>query len=117
MQGKRTDRLGEQLRLELSDIIEHELSDPRIGFTTVTHVRVSPDLSHARVYVSVIGNDEARKQTLQGLNSARSFIRRKLSSRLQHLRHLPELAFSYDDSLEHGNRIEELLHKIHEDEI
>ena len=117
MQGKRTDRLGEQIRLEISDIIERELADPRIGFTTVTGVQLSSDLGHAKVFISVIGEAEAREHTLRGLNSARSFIRRQLSRRLHHLKHVPELAFRYDESLERGNRIEELLHKIHEDEM
>lgn len=112
MQGKRTDRLGVQLRIEISEIIERELTDPRIGFATVTAVKISPDMRHARVFVSVLGGEDQRNKTLEGLGSARSFIRRSLSQRLQHLRRIPELTFEYDESIEHSIRIEELLQKI-----
>ena len=117
MQGRRIDRIEEQLRIELSEIIEREIQDPRIGLTTVTAVKVSPDLSHGRVFVTVLGDATQRNKTLEGLRSAASFIRRSLSKRLHHMRRIPELSFDYDEAVEKGIRIEELLEQIkHEEE-
>jgi len=112
MQGRRIDRIEEQLRIELSEIIEREIHDPRVGLATVTAIKVSPDLRHARVFVTVLGGEEQKKKTLEGLKSAASFIRRALSKRLQHLKRVPELTFGYDESVEKGIRIEELLEQI-----
>jgi len=111
MEERRVGRIEEQLRVELSEIID-EIEDPRVGLTTVTAVKVSPDLRHARVFVSVIGDEAQRKKTMQGLNSAAHFARRALSQRLKHLRRIPELSFAYDESIETGNRIDELLDQI-----
>src|SRR5215510_15835741 len=116
MQGRRIDRIEEQLRMELGEIIEREIEDARIGLATVTAVKVSPDLRHARVFVSVLGDEQQRKKTMQGLNSAASFARRSLSQRLAHLRRIPELTFAYDESLESGSRIDELLDQIKPEE-
>ena len=116
MLGRRIDRIEEQLRIELSEIIERELHDPRIGLTTVTAVKVSPDLRHARVFVTVLGEADERKKSLEGLRSAASFVRRSLSQRLHHMRRIPELSFDYDEAVEKGLRIETLLDQIkHED--
>jgi ribosome-binding factor A len=112
MEERRVGRVEEQLRIELSEIIEHEIEDPRIGLATVTAVKLSPDLRHARVFVSVLGDEQERKKTMQGLNSAAQFARRALSQRLAHLRRIPELTFAYDGSIETGSRIEELLNQI-----
>ena len=112
MQGRRIDRIEEQLRIEISEIIELEIHDPRVGLTTVTAVKVSPDLHHARVFVTVLGDMTQRKKALEGLRSAASFVRRSLSKRLQHMRRIPELTFDYDESVEKGSRIEELLDQI-----
>jgi ribosome-binding factor A len=112
MQGRRIDRIEEQLRIELSEIIEREIQDPRIGLTTVTSVKVSPDLRHCRVFITVLGNSEDRKKALEGLRSAASFVRRSLSKRLHHMRRIPELSFDYDEAVEKGIRIEELLDQI-----
>jgi len=117
MQGRRIDRIEEQLRVEMSEIIEREIQDPRIGLATVTRVKVSPDLRHARVFVTVLGDAEQRKKSLEGLRSAASYARRSLGKRLHHLRRIPELTFDYDEGLEKGMRIEELLEQIkHEEE-
>jgi ribosome-binding factor A len=116
MQSRRIDRIEEQLRIELSEIIEREIQDPRIGLTTVTAVKVSPDLRHARVSVTVLGDAAQRKKALEGLRSATSFVRRSLSKRLQHMRRIPELSFDYDESVEKGIRIEELLDRIKHEE-
>jgi ribosome-binding factor A len=104
------------MRIELIEIIEREINDPRIGFITVTSVRVSPDLSHARVSISSLGDVEQRKKALKGLRSAAGFIRHALSRRLHHLRRIPELTFDYDETLEKGNRIEALLNQIKSDD-
>src|SRR5438874_52236 len=117
MQGRRIDRIEEQMRMELSEIIEREIHDPRIGLTTVTAVKISPDLSHGRVFVTVLGDDNQRKKALEGLRSAASFVRRSLSKRLHHMRRIPELTFHYDEDIEKGMRIEQLLDQIkHEQE-
>ena len=104
--------------MELSEIIEREIQDPRIGLAAVTGVKISPDLRHARVFVTVLGGEDQRKKTIEGLKSAASYIRRSLSKRLHHLKRIPELTFGYDESVEKGIRIEELLDKIkHEEEL
>jgi len=117
MQGRRIDRIEEQLRIELSEIVEREIQDPRIGLATITHVKVSPDLRHARVFVTILGDEDQRKKSLEGLRSAASYARHSLSKRLHHLRRIPELTFDYDSDVEKGMRIEELLDQIkHKDE-
>src|SRR5438477_10478390 len=116
MQARRIDRIEEQLRMELSEIIEREIHDPRVGLTTVTHVKVSPDLRHGRVFITVLGDDNERKKALEGLRSASSFVRRSLSKRLHHMRRIPELTFDYDESVEQGMRIEKLLDEIKHEE-
>ena len=117
MQGRRIDRIEEQLRIELSEIMEREIQDPRIGLATITYVKVTPDLKHARVFVTVLGDDAQRKKTLAGLKSASSYARRSLSKRLHHLRRIPDLIFDYDEAVAKGIRIEELLEQIkHEEE-
>jgi ribosome-binding factor A len=112
MQGRRVDRIEEQLRMELSEILEREIQDPRIGLITVTRTKVSQDLSHARIFVTVLGDAAQRKKALEGLRSAASFIRRSLSKRLHHLRRVPDLSFDYDENVEKSIRIEELLEQI-----
>ena len=112
MQGRRVDRIEEQLRMELSEIVERELHDPRIGLLTVTSVKISPDMSHARVFISVLGGAEERKHTLQGLKSGAGFVKRSLSKRLHHLRRIPDIAFEYDETIEKDLRIEELFNQI-----
>jgi ribosome-binding factor A len=116
MQGRRIDRVEEQIRIEVSEIIEREIHDPRVGLTTVTGIKVSPDLKNCRVFVTVLGDAEQRKKALQGLRSAASFIRRSLSKRLHHMRRIPELSFDYDEAVEKGIRIEELLDQIKQEE-
>lgn len=112
MQGRRVDRIEEQLRIELSEILEREIQDPRVRLVTVTRVKVTPDLGHARVFISTLSPAEERKKILQGLRSAAGFVRRALSSRLHHLRKIPDLVFDYDDSLETEMRIEQLFDQI-----
>ena len=101
-------RVDEAVRSVLSDAITKDLKDPRVGFVTVTGVKTSPDLRHARVYVSVLGDEEAREATLQGLASAHGFLQSRLASELS-LKHTPALEFEYDDSVDRGMRINQLL--------
>lgn len=91
------------------------LKDPRIGFVTVTAVRISNDISHARVFVTILGEDEERERSLAGLRSATPHLRRTLGQEM-HTRQVPELQFVIDDVADRVNRVEELLHQIHERE-
>jgi len=108
--GWRPARVGEMIRMEISDLLVRDLKDPRIGLTTVTAVKMSPDLKQARVYVSVLGGAEERQKTLAGLNSAAAHIRHAIGERLR-LRNAPQLSFCYDQSIEYGAKIEELILK------
>lgn len=114
MANNRVGRVGEQIKKELSMLLQTELKDPRIGFVTVTGVEVTNDLSLARVYLSVLGNDEQKETTLKALERAKGFIRSEIGKRVR-LRHTPEIEFRFDSSIEYGNRIETLLHKINEE--
>ncbi|GER69003.1 ribosome-binding factor A [Weizmannia acidilactici] len=111
----RTSRVGEQMKKELSDIIGRKLKDPRVGFVTVTDVEVTGDLQQAKVFITVLGDDEKKKETLAGLEKAKGFIRSEVGNRIR-LRKTPELFFEIDESIEYGNRIETLIKKIHDSE-
>ncbi len=108
MSSGRMRRVDEAVRAVLSDVIASDLKDPRVGFVTVTGVKTSPDLRHARVYVSVLGDDAARAASLEGLRSAHGYLQRQVASELT-LKHTPALTFIYDDSVDRGMRISELL--------
>ena len=108
MPGRRPERLGEQIREEVSQIILGELSDPRIGFVTVTDVEVSSDLRNARIYVSILGGDDEVARSLGALRAASGFIRWHLGRALN-LRHLPDLHFAHDKTARTATRIEEIL--------
>jgi ribosome-binding factor A len=107
----RSQRLAEELKTEISAIIAQQVRDPRVGFATVTQVKVSPDLRYARVFVSVFGSQEEKKQTLDALINATSYIRRQVGLRIR-LRYLPELTFAYDESVERGDRMTQLIEGI-----
>jgi ribosome-binding factor A len=110
MTTSRMRRVNEAVREVLSGHIAEDLKDPRIGFVTVTGVETSPDLRHARVYVSVLGSDDERQAALDGLESAAGFLQAKVGEELR-MKWTPTLAFEYDDSIDHGMRISELLDK------
>jgi ribosome-binding factor A len=110
-QGSRPARVGDQLRVELSTLLAREVKDPGIGFTTLTHVDVSPDLQVARVYYTTLGDQAARKNTARALERAGPFLRRQIAQRLR-LRRAPELHFHYDESIERQERVEQLLNEI-----
>jgi len=104
-------RVDEAMRMVLSDAIATDLKDPRIGFVTVTAVKTSPDLRHARVYVSVLGSEDERAASIEGLRSAHGYLQRRLAGELT-LKHTPTLTFEYDDSVDRGMRITELLDQV-----
>ncbi len=110
----RPDRLAHELRSEISVIVAREVKDPRVGFATITKVRVSPDLRYARVFVSVFGSLEQQKASLAALHRAGGFIRRQLSGRLK-LRHCPDLQFDLDDSMEYGAKMDGLLAEVRQE--
>src|SRR5438477_12750789 len=104
----RTDRIDELFRQEIGKILAREVADPRIGFATVTDVETTADLSHARVWVSVIGQPDDRRSTLAALEHAMPFIRRELGKRLR-LRRIPEFSVRPDESIERGSRVMQLI--------
>jgi len=108
---RRTDRLAEEVREEVAQMISGELKDPRIGFVTVTRVTLTPDLRQARIFVGVLGAERQRAATLTGLRQASGFMRRALGQRLR-LRHTPELTFQYDEGLEASDRVARLLEEV-----
>jgi ribosome-binding factor A len=101
-------RVDEAVRAVLSDAISKDLQDPRVGFVTVTAVKTSPDLRHARVYVSVLGDEAERADSLAGLRSARGFLQSRVAGELT-LKHTPTITFEYDESVDRGMRISRLL--------
>jgi ribosome-binding factor A len=101
-------RVDEAVRAVLSDAIARDLQDPRVGFVTITGVKTSSDLRHARVYVSVLGNEQARAATLEALTAAHGFLQGVIASELT-LKHTPTLTFEYDDSVDRGMRISKLI--------
>jgi ribosome-binding factor A len=104
-------RVDEAMRVVLSDAISKDLQDPRVGFVTVTGVKTSPDLRHARVYVSVLGDDTERAASLEGLQAAQGFLQGRVAHSLR-LKHTPALSFGYDESVDRGMRISELLDEV-----
>jgi ribosome-binding factor A len=105
---RRTDRINELLREEISILVRDEVRDPRVGLVTITAVQTSPELDHAKVFVRMLGDEEEQEAALEGLHSAASFVRTQLSRRL-HIRRVPELHFTYDRMLDEAARIEQLL--------
>jgi len=109
--SRRMERLDELLRQEIARLIAEEVRDPRVGFTTVMQARVSPDLRHARVYVSVLGDDEEKEAAVEALQRASGFLRSRLGAIVE-MKYLPELEFELDRSLERAARIEEILERV-----
>ncbi len=113
MASTRPSRVGDQLRAEISDLLAREVHDPGIGFLTITHVHVSPDLQVARVYYTTLGDQKARRDTARALGRATPFLRRQIGSRVQ-LRRVPEIDFRFDESIAHQDRIEQILQELHQ---
>jgi ribosome-binding factor A len=111
MSSDRMRRVDEAIRQVIGGAVATELKDPRVGFVTVTDVRTSADLSHARVYVSVLGDEPQREASLDGLRSAHGYLQRRVAGELR-LKRTPTLAFAYDDTTDRALRVDELLEEI-----
>lgn len=111
MTKHRANRLAESIKIEVSQMIREELKDPRIGFVTVTGVDVADDLGHAKIYVSILGDDDAKKESLTALKHAQGYVRTEIGKRVR-LRHVPEIVFKDDPSIAHGAHISKLLHDV-----
>jgi ribosome-binding factor A len=114
--GHRPDRVGEEIRQELSELLSRGgVHDPGIGFITLTRVAVTADLQHARIYYTTLGDEQARRQTARALDRATPFMRRQIGGRLR-LRRVPEFEFRFDQSVESQDRIEQILRDLHANE-
>ncbi len=109
--GNRSDRVGDQILREISNLLLRKVKDPRLKRVTLTDVRMTKDLKRAYVYYSLFGGDEQKKQAHTGFESAKGFIRKEIADRL-HLKYIPDIQFLYDISLEYGQKMERLLEKI-----
>ncbi len=114
-QGSRPDRVGDQIRVELGDLLARHVRDPGLGFVTITHVQTTRDLQIARVYYTSLGDASNRRDTARALRRAAPFLRRQIGKRLR-LRRVPEIEFRFDESIERQNRIEQLLRDLQDDE-
>ncbi len=110
----RSARVGDQIKREVSQIVQNELRDPGLGFVTITAVEVSSDLKHACIYYSVLGNEEQKKNSGLALRRATGFIQQQVGKRVR-LKYLPNFEFQFDRSLEYGEKIDRLLQQIEED--
>ncbi|MGD9154225.1 MAG: 30S ribosome-binding factor RbfA [Bacillota bacterium] len=111
MAEHRIERLRELIKSEFGQILQRDLKDPRIGFVSVTDVEVSNDCSHVEIFVSILGDAAAKQATMDGLESAKGFIRTELGRRIR-LRYTPEIHLIADDSMERGSRIMQLLQEV-----
>jgi len=109
---RRTERVNNLIRQEISELLQRQVKDPRLGsFVAVTEVSTSPDLRHAKIFISRIGSQEEKQETLSVLASASGFLRKELARRLR-LRRIPELSFQWDDSIERGAHLLQLIDQI-----
>lgn len=117
MEYKRCDRIGDLMQKEIADMLLRKVKDPRVAGITITAVKVTQDLQHAKVFYCVMGNpsDEEKEAAAIGLNKAKGFMRQEMGKRL-HIRYLPQLSFEYDTSFEYGDKIERLLKGLNKDE-
>ena len=112
--SQRTDRVADSLRKELSVLLMREVRDPRVALATISRVKVARDLGHARIWISVLGDEEARQQTMEGIEHAKGFLRSQIGRRLK-LRVTPELAFELDRGAEYLQDMTQLLDKLHKE--
>lgn len=113
MSELRSHRVAEQMKKELGDILARKIKDPRVGFVTVTDVEVTGDLQQAKVFISVLGDDKKKRDTLLGLAKAKGFIRSEIGRRIR-LRKTPDLIFEFDEAFEYGSRIDSILRDLNE---
>lgn len=111
MSELRANRIAEQMKKELGEILTMKLKDPRIGFVTITDVEVTGDLQQATIYISVLGDEDEKQESLLGLTKAKGFIRSEIGKRIR-LRKTPELTFEFDEAYAYGNRIESILRDL-----
>ena len=111
MQGRRRDRVGHLIQMELGSLILHRVKDPRLGFVTVTHVNVAPDLRSACVFYSTLGDEKVKKGSQIALEKAAGFLQKEIGTALE-LRYTPKLKFIFDDSLDQGIAIDRVLRQI-----
>ncbi len=111
----RTEKLRQLLKEEVSDILRREIKDPRLGFFTVIDAEITSDLQHAKVFVSILGTEEERKQSMEVLKHAQHFVRQEFGKRVR-MKTLPDIQFRLDDTVDRGVRILELLEEIKRDE-
>ncbi len=114
--SKRTQQVADEVQRILSEAIQYELKDPRVGFATVVDVVISADLQHAKVRISVMGEPEQQTETMRALEHAKGFLRRQVAQELRHMRYVPELHFLLDNSIAYSQRIDELLYEIKEED-
>jgi len=110
----RQEKLGELFALELSELLRTRVKDPRVGFASITHVEVSGDLRHAKIFVSVMGSPEEQVATIRTLKHAAGFLRHELAGRIT-LRYMPELAFKLDNSIAEGAHVLELIQQFEQE--
>lgn len=115
MSNLRAERVGDQMKKELGKIISQKLKNPNLGFVTVTDVRVTGDLSQANVYVSVMGHEKDKENSMAALEKSKGFIRTEIGKRIR-LRIVPEIFFEIDASVEYGNHIDELLRNLNKND-
>ena len=112
----RQEKVQELLKEEISDILRRELKDPRLGFVTITDAQVSPDMRHAKIFISVLGAENVRKENMAVLKKSEKYVRQMLAKRMR-MRTVPEIDFRFDESVDRGIKMLELLEKIkHEEE-
>ena len=114
MTSQRAQRVAETIHKEISNLLIRGLKDPRIGFVTITSVDITADLRQAKVYYTLMGSQDDRGQTQSGLDSSSSYVRQQLGKVLR-LRHVPEISFLYDESVDYGRHIEKLLSEVKSD--
>ena len=110
--SKRTEQVGDAIQRILGELIQYELKDPRVGFATVVGVDVSGDLQHAKVRISVMGDATQQHETMEGLERARGFLRRRVAQELRHMRMVPELHLVLDTSLDYSLHIDDVLRQV-----
>ena len=115
MSNMRAERVGEHMKQEIMDIVNNKVKDPRVGFLTITDVELTNDLSHAKVYLTVLGSNKEIDNTFKALEKAKGFIKSELGSRMR-LRIIPDLTFEYDKSIEYGNKIERMIQDLHKED-
>ncbi|MEB3429631.1 30S ribosome-binding factor RbfA [Citroniella saccharovorans] len=117
MNNRRIQRISQEIKKIISNLLIDGIKDPRISkMTSITSVKVSNDLSYADIYISVLGRESEKEESLDGLKKAKGYIKKEIGSKID-LRHVPELRFHLDDTLDHGMKIDEILRQIKEENL